>query len=46
LITAYVTGFIVWAILLLVAFLARSGWLIWGVYLLLIALFYSIFIYL
>lgn len=46
LISAYVTGFILWAVLLLVAFLSRSGWLIWGIYLLLIALFYSIFMYL
>lgn len=46
LITTYITGFIAWGILLLVAFLSRSGWLIWGIYLLLIAVFYSIFIYL
>jgi hypothetical protein len=46
LITAYVTGYIAWGILLLVAFLSKSGWLIWGIYLLLIAICYSIFIYL
>lgn len=46
LITAYVTGYIAWGVLLLFAFLSKSGWLIWGIYLLLIALFYSIFIYL
>ena len=43
LITAYVTGFIAWGILLLVAFLSRNGWLIWVIYLILIAVFYSIF---
>jgi len=46
LITAYVTGFIAWGILLLAAFLSKNGWLIWGIYLLLIAVFYGIFIYL
>ncbi|WP_282638554.1 hypothetical protein [Sphingobacterium thalpophilum] len=46
LITTYVTGFIAWGVLLLVAFLARNGWIIWGIYLILIAVFYSIFMYL
>lgn len=32
--TAY-TGFILWATLMIVAFLAKNGWKIWGIYLLL-----------
>ncbi|WP_066225163.1 hypothetical protein [Formosa haliotis] len=45
LITATFTGFILWAILLVLAFLAKNGWKIWGVYLLLTGVF-SIIIYL
>jgi len=45
-ITTYITGYILWAVLLLFAFLSKSGWIIWSIYLLLIAVFYSIFIYL
>ncbi|MEL4308023.1 hypothetical protein [Joostella sp. CR20] len=36
------TGFIIWATLLIVTFLAKNGWKMWGVYLLLTALFYGI----
>lgn len=43
-ITATFTGFILWASLIVVAFLAKSGWKIWGIYLLLSTLF-SIIIY-
>lgn len=42
-ITAFITGYILWAVLLLLAFLSKSGWKIWGIYLLLIALFYGLF---
>ena len=42
--TAFITGYILWAILLLVAFLAKSGWKIWGIYLLLTILFYLPFL--
>ncbi len=38
-ITAAFTGYILWAVLLLFAFLAKSGWEIWGLYILLTLLF-------
>ncbi|MGJ1204222.1 hypothetical protein [Sphingobacterium lactis] len=44
-ITATFTGYILWAILLLLAFLAKNGWKIWGIYLLLSILFYLPFLY-
>lgn len=31
--TAGVTGYILWAVLLLLAFLSKNGWKIWGLYL-------------
>lgn len=31
--TAGVTGYILWALLLLFAFLSKNGWKIWGLYL-------------
>ncbi|MGO3194360.1 hypothetical protein [Sphingobacterium sp. JB170] len=34
-VTAGFTGYILWAVLLLLAFLAKNGWKVWGVYLLL-----------
>jgi len=43
-ITAGITGYILWAILLLLAFLAKNGWKIWGFYLLLAILFYLPFL--
>jgi hypothetical protein len=43
-ITAGITGYFLWAILLLLAFLAKNGWKIWGVYLLLAILFYFPFL--
>ncbi len=36
--TAY-TSFILWAILLIIAFLVKNGWKVWGIYFLLILLF-------
>ena len=38
-ITAYLTGYILWAVLLVLSFLAKNGWKIWGIYLLLTLLF-------
>ncbi|MCV9386127.1 hypothetical protein [Reichenbachiella ulvae] len=37
-ITSTFTGFIMWVALMIVAFLARNGWKVWGLYLLLSAL--------
>ncbi|MEZ0129630.1 hypothetical protein AB9T88_07655 [Flavobacterium sp. LBUM151] len=45
LITMAFSGFILWVALMVVAFLAKSGWKIWGIYLLL-TLAFSLFIYL
>ncbi|WP_324757477.1 hypothetical protein [Sphingobacterium thalpophilum] len=39
-ITAGFTGYLLWAILLLFAFLSKNGWKIWGIYLLLAAVFF------
>ncbi|WP_242202403.1 hypothetical protein [Aestuariivivens insulae] len=44
-ITATFSAFILWAVLMIIAFLARNGWKIWGIYLLL-SLLFSIVIYL
>jgi len=41
--TAY-SGFIVWVVLMVVTFLGKSGWKIWGLYLLL-TLFFSGLVY-
>jgi len=43
-ITAAFTGYLLWAILLLLAFLAKSGWKIWLYYLLLTAVFATPFL--
>jgi len=43
-ITSGFTGYILWAILLLLAFLAKNGWKVWGVYLLLSLIFYLPFL--
>lgn len=45
LITMAFTGFILWVALMVVAFLAKSGWKIWGIYILL-SLFFYLLIYL
>ncbi|MBL0741427.1 hypothetical protein [Chryseolinea lacunae] len=37
-ITATFTAFILWAVLMVLAFLARNGWKVWGLYILLTAL--------
>ncbi|MDW3209788.1 MAG: hypothetical protein R8N23_07970 [Reichenbachiella sp.] len=42
LITATFTGFILWAALMVVAFLGRNGWKTWGIYLLLTAFFMGV----
>ena len=45
LMTMAFSGFILWVALMVVAFLAKNGWKIWGLYLLLFLVF-SLFIYL
>lgn len=39
LITMAYTGFLVWVALMIVTFIARSGWKMWGLYLLLTGFF-------
>lgn len=39
LITMAYSGFILWVALMVIAFLAKSGWKIWGIYILLTLLF-------
>ncbi len=41
-ITMAFSGFILWVVLMIVAFLAKSGWKIWGIYLLLTLIFCGI----
>jgi hypothetical protein len=45
LMTMAFSGFILWVVLMVVAFLAKSGWKIWGIYILL-SLVFSLLIYL
>ena len=45
LMTMAFTGFILWVALMVIAFLAKSGWKIWGIFILL-TLVFSLFIYL
>ncbi|MFB3385991.1 hypothetical protein [Flavobacterium sp. LAR06] len=45
LMTMAFSGFILWVALMVIAFLAKSGWKIWGLYILL-TLVFSLFIYL
>ncbi|WP_394774347.1 hypothetical protein [Flavobacterium sp.] len=45
LMTMAFTGFILWVALMVIAFLAKSAWKIWGIYILL-TLVFSLFIYL
>lgn len=45
LMTMAFSGFILWVALMVIAFLAKSGWKIWGIYILL-TLVFSLFIYL
>ncbi|MGQ7946837.1 hypothetical protein [Flavobacterium sp. WC2509] len=44
-ITMAFSGFILWVALMIVAFLAKNGWKIWGIYLLL-TLFFALIVYL
>lgn len=44
-ITMSFSGFILWVALMIVAFLAKNGWKIWGIYLLL-TLFFFLILYL
>jgi len=41
--TAFLSGYLLWAILVLLAFLSRNGWRVWGLYLILTAVFYGLF---
>jgi hypothetical protein len=41
-ITMAFSGFILWVVLMIVAFLAKNGWKIWSIYLLLTSIFCSI----
>ncbi len=43
-ITSTYSGFILWAVLMILAFIAKNGWKIWAIYLLITFLF-SIIIY-
>lgn len=45
LVTMYFSTYILWAVLMIFAFLAKSGWKIWGWYLLISLLFFSPFLY-
>ncbi|MCD9573716.1 hypothetical protein [Flavobacterium soyae] len=45
LMTMAFSGFILWVVLMVLAFLAKSGWKIWGIYILL-SLVFSLLIYL
>ncbi|MFT4018392.1 MAG: hypothetical protein QM668_15615 [Agriterribacter sp.] len=44
-ITMHFSVYIMWAILMIIAFLAKNGWKIWGWYLLASALLFSPFLY-
>ncbi len=41
-ITSAYSSFILWAALIVLAFLSKNGWKIWGIYILLIVLFVSL----
>nr|WP_253475180.1 hypothetical protein [Flavobacterium sp. HSC-61S13] len=45
LITMAFSGFIIWASLFVIAFLAKNGWKIWGIYLLISLIFFTPFAY-
>lgn len=40
-VTAFITGYLLWAVLLLMAFLSKNGWKVWGMYLVLMGVFYG-----
>mgnify|MGYP003606854198 CR=1 FL=1 len=44
-ITMAYSGFILWVVLMVLAFLAKNGWKIWGIYLS-ITLFFALIVYL
>lgn len=44
-VTMQFSGYILWSVLMVLAFLARNGWKIWGWYLLSSALLFSPFVY-
>ncbi|MCX2679546.1 hypothetical protein OOZ15_06280 [Galbibacter sp. EGI 63066] len=37
------SGFILWVVFMILAFLGKNGWKVWGIYLLLTLLFYAAF---
>jgi len=39
LVSGTITGFLLWAVFMVIAFLARNGWVIWGIYLFLSLVF-------
>lgn len=41
-ITMTYNGFILWAVLMILAFLAKNPWKVWGLYILLTAVFYAV----
>jgi len=45
LVTMFFSTYILWAVLMIFAFLAKSGWKIWGWYLLISLIFFSPFLY-
>ncbi|MCF8715963.1 hypothetical protein JM658_14090 [Joostella atrarenae] len=42
-ITSTYSGFILWCVLMILAFLSKNGWKVWALYLLLAGLFYLAF---
>jgi len=42
-ITAYLSGYVLWAVLLLYAFLAKNGWWVWLIYTVMAVVFYLLF---
>ncbi|MCM5661419.1 hypothetical protein [Galbibacter mesophilus] len=42
-ITMTYSGFIIWSVLMVVTFLVKNGWKIWGLYLLLTLFFFGIY---
>lgn len=42
-VTAYLSGYVLWAVLLLYAFLAKNGWWVWLTYTVMAIAFYLLF---
>lgn len=41
-VTSAYSSFLIWVTLLIIAFLSKNGWIIWGIYLILISVFATI----